>query len=174
MSLSLYQATVPSYVQILEATLPLIDKAEAFCLEKGLEPTDIIQARLAENMLPFTFQITSIAHHSMGAIEGVKSGQFSPNRDLSEDFPGIRDRLGKALAYVKGLTEDEVNNLQGREVRFVFGDINIPFIGEEFLLSFSQPNFYFHVTTAYDILRWKGVKIGKMDYLGAFRTATTT
>jgi uncharacterized protein len=173
MSISLYHATIPSYIQIIDAMLPVIEKAEAFCQENAISPADIVLARLAEDMLPYTFQITSVCHHSMGAIEGIKKGQFSPNRDMSEDFAGIRERLTNTSTMLKSLSENEVNELMGKPLRFVLPGAEIPFVAEDFLLSFSQPNFYFHATTSYDILRWKGLDIGKRDFLGRMRSLST-
>ena len=170
MSLSLYRATIPTYLQILAATSKLIDKAEAYCADNNLAPEELIQARLAEDMLPFSYQITSVCHHSMGAIEGLRAGVFSPNMSMAEDFGGLRDLLDAAQAGLNGLSEDEVNDFVGKPMRFEFGDFKLNFVAEEFLLSFSQPNFQFHATTAYDILRWKGLTIGKMDFIGRIRT----
>ena len=81
----------------------------------------------------------------------------------------MRERLDGAIAYLTALRIAEVDNFVGKPMRFEIGDKKLTFMGEEFLLSFSQPNFYFHATTAYGILRHKGVKVGKLDYLGALR-----
>jgi hypothetical protein len=172
MSLSLYQATIPSNLQIIGAVAGLLDKAERYCADKGLAPETLIQARLAEDMFPFAYQITSVCHHSLGAIDGVRNGTFSP--DTSEppgDFDTLSSRLADAKEALEALSEDQVNELMGKPMRFEFQDIKIDFVAENFLLSFSQPNFYFHATTAYDILRAKGLEIGKSDFMGQLRTA---
>ena len=170
MNISLYQATIPTYLQILTATAALIDKAEAYCADNNLAAEELIQARLAEDMLPFAYQITSVCHHSMGAIEGLRAGVFSPNMSMMDDFDALRGLLVTAQAGLNGLSEDEVNEFVGKPMRFEFGDFKLDFVAEEFLLSFSQPNFQFHATTAYDILRWKGLDIGKRDFIGKMRT----
>ena len=171
MAFSLYAATIPSYVQILNSVSGLIDKAESFCMEKGISPPDIIQARLAQDMLPFAYQVKSVAVHSLGAIEGVRRGVFSPDvTQPPETFAALKARISQTLAALEAIDAAAIDAFIGRDMRFTFGDRNIEFTAENFLLSFSQPNFYFHAATAYDILRWKGVPIGKRDYAGRLRT----
>ena len=167
MTLSLYSAVVPNYVQILGAVRRLLDKAEAHCVETGCDPDDLQKARLAEDMLPFGYQVKSCSAHSIGAIEGVRAGVFSPDMTpWPTSFEGLREAIDHALAAVEALDPDEINGFVGRDMRFTMGEMTMPFTAEDFLLSFSQPNFYFHATTAYDILRWKGVKLGKRDFMG--------
>ncbi len=171
MSFSLYAATVPSYRQILSAAGALLGKAEAFCTERGLAAHDIIHARLADDMQPFAYQVKSMAVHSLGAIEGVRKGVFSPDMTTPPDtFPALRARIDDTLAALEAIKASEVDAFVGRDMRFSFGERHLDFTAENFLLSFSQPNFYFHATTAYDILRWKGLSIGKRDFLGRPRT----
>jgi hypothetical protein len=170
MSFSLHQAILPTYLQILGAVSGLVDKAEAHCAAAGQAPADLIQARLAEDMQPFSYQINAVAHHSMGAIDGVFNGVFSPpSAPLAEDFAGLRSRIGEAIAYVQGVDPAAVDAVLGQPMRFEMGKFRLDFTAENFLLSFSQPNFYFHATTAYDILRWQGLAVGKQDFLGHIR-----
>lgn len=167
MPISLHAATVPSMLQLLNAGRTWLDKAQA----GPLGEREIIEARLAPDMLPFAYQVKSMAHHSQGAFQGVRKGVFSP--DMSEPpqgFAGLRERLEEAVAYLGALTEDEVEAMRDGAMRFAFRDATMPFTVEDFLLSMSQPNFYFHATTAYAILRANGVALGKMDYMGAVRT----
>jgi uncharacterized protein len=167
---SLYAATVPSYQQILGAVSGLLDKAEAFCATKSLAPSEIIQARLAPDMLPFAYQVKSTVVHSVGSIEGVRRGVFSPDMTPPPDsFATLKGRVAEALAALAAIQPAEVDGFIGQDMRFSFRERNIDFTAENFLLSFSQPNFYFHATTAYDILRWKGVTIGKRDFTGRLR-----
>jgi hypothetical protein len=167
MAFSLYAATVPSFRQILEAVSSLLSKAESFCGEKGIAPQDLIQARLAEDMLPFAYQVKSTAVHSLGAIEGVRRGVFSPDMTPPpETFAALKTRIAETIGALQAIDVAEVDGFLGREMRFSFGDRRMDFTAEDFLLSFSQPNFYFHATTAYDILRWKGLPIGKRDFMG--------
>src|SRR5664279_3647844 len=171
MSFSLYSATVPSYQQILSAIGAMLGKAEAFCTEKGIAAHDIIHARLADDMQPFAYQIKSTAVHSLGAIEGVRKGAFSPDMTPPpETFAALRARIADTLAALEAVKASEVDSFVGRDMRFSFGERHLDFTAENFLLSFSQPNFYFHATTTYDILRWKGISIGKRDFIGRPRT----
>lgn len=172
MTISLYDALVPSWCQIIGSTRALVDKAEAYCAEKGCTADEIIAARITDDMLPFNWQVRWVAAHSIGAIEGVRAGRFSPDRtDPPGDYAGLRAVLDDAAARLKEVTAEEMEGFIGRDVHFVVPamDLDIPFTAENFLLSFSQPNFYFHATTAYDIMRGKGVVIGKRDFLGAMR-----
>jgi uncharacterized protein len=170
MALSLYAATVPSYLQILGAVDALLAKAEVFCTEKGMAPQDIIHARLAVDMQPFAYQVKSTAVHSLGAIEGVRKGVFSPDTSPPPDtLAGLRARITETLAALERVQVSEVESFIGRDMRFAFGDRHVDYTAENFLLSFSQPNFYFHATTAYDILRWKGLPLGKRDFMGQTR-----
>ena len=167
MTFSLHAAIIPSQLQILRATSGLIDKAEAFCAERDLSPHTLIQARLAEDMLPFAYQVKSMAVHSIGAIEGVRKGVFGPDMTPAPaDFVALKTRVAETVAALEAIEPAEVDGFVGRDMRFEFGDRRMDFTAEDFLLSFSQPNFYFHATTAYDILRWKGVPIGKRDFAG--------
>lgn len=167
MTFSLHAAIIPSQAQILRAFAALIDKAEAFCTERNLSPDTLIQARLAEDMLPFAYQVKSMAVHSLGAIEGVRKGVFGPDMTPPpSDFAGLKTRVAETLAGLEAIDPAEVDGFLGRDMRFEFGERRMEFVAEEFLLSFSQPNFYFHATTAYDILRWKGLPIGKRDFAG--------
>lgn len=170
MPVSLYAATIPSYRQILGAVAGLLHTAQAFCADKGIEAPELIQARLAPDMLPFAYQVKSTAVHSLGAIEGIRRGVFSPDKTPPpETFAALEARIAGTLSALEALDPAEVESFAGRDMRFEFGDRHIDFTAEEFLLSFSQPNFYFHAATAYDILRWKGVPIGKRDFLGRLR-----
>lgn len=171
MSFSLYAATIPSYRQILSSvSSDLLGKAEAFCAEKGVAPRDIIEARLAEDMLPFSYQVKSTAVHSLGAIEGVRRGVFSPDTTTPPDnFAALKTRIAQTIAALESIDPAEVDGFVGRDMRFAFGERHIDFTADNFLLSFSQPNFYFHAATTYDILRWKGVGVGKRDFLGRTR-----
>ena len=170
MTLSLYEAVIPSNIQVLGAVAGLIDKAEAFAADKGVEPATIIDARLAPDMLPFGYQVKSCAVHSVGGIAGVRGGSFSPDRNAwPTDFAGLRALIGNAIAELEAIDRAEFDALADRDTKFQFGESSMPFGGGDFLLSFSQPNFYFHATVAYAILRVQGVKLGKRDFLGNVR-----
>lgn len=174
MPFSLYAATVPNYRQTLGAMKHLLERGEAFCTEKGSAHSEIIQARLVPNMLPFAYQIKSTAAHSVGAIEGIRKGVYSPDMTPPpEDFAGLKTAIDNALTALEAIDAAEIESFLGRDMRFSFGDRHLNFTAEDFLLSFSQPNFYFHAATAYDILRWKGVSLGKRDFMGRLRLKPT-
>jgi uncharacterized protein len=167
MSFSLYAATIPSYIQILHSLSGLVGKAQAFCTEKTIAPEEIFEARLVQDMHPFAFQIRQAIAHSSGAIEGVRNGVFSPDRTPPpEDFAGCTSLIGQALTALDAIDPAEVDSFVGRDMRFLAGARQMEFTAENFLLSFSQPNFYFHASTAYGILRMRGVPLGKRDFLG--------
>ena len=167
MTFSLYDAVIPSNLQILSAIDALLYKAAAFCADQGTAEADLIDARLSPDMLPFGYQVKSCAAHSIGGIEGVRAGSFSPDRSSwPTDFAGLHALLQTTMANLKALDRDMVDALVDSDTHFAFGETRMPFTGANFLLSFSQPNFYFHATTAYAILRAQGVKIGKRDFLG--------
>ena len=170
MNITLYQATIPSYLQIIGSVIRMIDQAEAHCAENKSSADELIQARLADDMLPFTFQINAVCNHSMGAIEAVRKGVFLPKGEMVEDFDSLRSMLTTTETGLQLLLEDEVNAFVGKPMRFEYRDKREDYVAEEFLLSFSQPSFYFHAVTAYDILRAKGVAVGKRDFLGKLRT----
>jgi uncharacterized protein len=170
MTTGLYEATVERFAQGLSGVAGFLDRGLAHCLEVGIDPQEIAETRLWSDMLPFSFQIVSVAHHSLGAIEGVKAGVFSPPHQEARSYDELQAMVAAAREALQGLGRDEINGLEGREMVFKMGERTIPFLAEGFLLSFSLPNFYFHATTAYDILRSKGVPLGKRDFTGPLRT----
>jgi uncharacterized protein len=170
MPLSLHAAFVPSALQMLGATRHLVDRASVWCGEKGCDPGDLIGARLIDDMFAFDYQVKSVAVHTAGAIEGVRAGVFGPDfADPPDSFEALRARLDEARATLEALSEDEMESFVGRPMRFEFREYRMDFKAEDFLLSFSQPNFYFHAATAYGVLRMKGVPVGKRDFMGAVR-----
>lgn len=170
MPISLHEAFVPSARQTVGAVQALIGKAEGWISEAGLSEADIVGGRLHETMLPFSFQIKSVAQHSLGAIDGVRAGLFDATAgEMPTTFAGMKDLLARTEAGLAAVTADEMEGFIGKDTAFDLRGMKIPFTGENFLLSFSQPNLYFHATTAYDILRAKGMALGKRDFLGQLR-----
>jgi hypothetical protein len=167
MTFSLYDAVIPSNLQILQAVDGLLDKAAAFCVERDRTEQDLIAVRLAPDMLPLGYQVKSCAVHSVGGIEGVRAGSFSPDTSAWPiTFAGLHDIVQQAIASLQAVDRDTFDALADNDTQFAFGETRMPFTGANFLLSFSQPNFYFHATTAYAILRAEGVKLGKRDFIG--------
>ena len=167
MAVSLYELSVPTYLQTLGAVSGFLEKGLAHCAECNAQPGEVVEHRLFEDMLPFSFQIRSVAHHSAGAMEALKSGVFNPPGKAGPlDYAGLQALVSEARGKLEALKPDEVNALEGKDVVFQFGETKIPFTAENFILSFSLPNFHFHATTAYDILRSRGVPLGKSDFFG--------
>jgi uncharacterized protein len=170
MAISLYEMSVPTYLQTLGAVSAFLEKGLAHCRECNVEPGQVVEHRLFEDMAPFAFQIRSVAHHSAGAMDALKSGVFNPPGKAGPlDYAGLQALVTEAKAKLEALKPEDVNALEGKDVAFQFGETKIPFTAENFVLSFSLPNFHFHATTAYDILRSRGVPVGKRDYMGRLR-----
>ena len=173
MSFSLFDATVPTFQQTLGAMVGLLDKAEGFGTQGTTQVSDLLQARLADDMLPFTYQVSATVTHSVGALSAIHKGVFTPDRSPPPStLQGLRDVLSHALESLGSMTAEHINSLVGRDMRLEMGEMVLPFTAEGFLMSFSLPNFFFHATTAYDILRMKGLPLGKPDYLGRPRLKT--
>lgn len=173
MAISLYDISAATYLQTLGAVVGFLDKGKAHCADNGIDLDEIVEARLFDDMLPFRFQLVSVAHHSLGALKGVQSGVFRPPAGVPElDYNGLRDLVAETRAEIEQLAPDTVNALEGRDVVFEIGDRKIPFSAEGFVLSFSLPNLFFHAATAYDILRTRGVPLGKRDFMGQMRVRT--
>jgi uncharacterized protein len=170
MTISFYDVSVANYLQILGAMTGVLNKGLGHCREKGIEPETIVETRLAPDMLPFSFQIHSVVHHSLGAIEGIKSGVFRPPGEKPpHTYAQLQALVAETHATLQKLQPAEVDALQANDVVFEMRGMKMPFTAVGFLLSFSLPNFYFHSTTAYDILRSKGAPLGKRDFMGALR-----
>lgn len=170
MAVSLYDLSVTNYLQTLGAVEGFVAKSLSHFNDNKIDANEVADMRLAPDMLPFRFQIHSAVHHSLGAIRGVQAGVFAPPPPVpSLDFAGLQKQVSEAREELQKLTPEEVNGLAGKDMVFQLRDNKLPFTAEGFLLSFSLPNFYFHATTAYDILRHKGVPLGKRDFLGRLR-----
>jgi hypothetical protein len=170
MATSLYDLSVASFLQTIRGVEGFLERGLAHCVENKIDPEEIVETRLYGDMLPFRFQLQSVCHHSLGAIEGVKAGQFAPPPDIpAHDYRGMQKLVSDSRAGLEKLDPAEVNALEGKDVVFKFRSFEMPFVAQNFLMSFSLPNFYFHSTTAYDILRNKGVPLGKRDFMGQMR-----
>ncbi len=171
MSVSMYRASIPVFIRGLDVLVSLIAKAETHAKEKGLGDTDITSTRLIEDMLPFTGQIqraSDTSKLSAVRLSGVEAPSFD---DTETTFAELRERLTKTLAYLKSVDQSTLEGSETREVTLKQRTGEITFSGSDYLFLFALPNFYFHVVTAYDILRQLGVPVGKLDYLGAMQSA---
>ena len=166
MQLSMYQASAPVFAQGLRALLGVLKKAEAHALARGIEPAALLQARLYPDMLPFTRQIhlcTDFAKGVVARLAGVEPPTFE---DVETTFPELIARVEKTLAAVNGFTAAQVDGSEDREITLMRRGEASVVKGRAYLLEQATPNFYFHLTTAFAILRHNGVEIGKKDYLG--------
>jgi len=168
MSITLYDLSVQSFLQILPASINTLNKGlEHFGEDKM---NDLLDARMIDDMWPLRLQIQSVRHHSIGAIEGIKRGEFNPPVKLAEmDFNDYLQYLKTAKLALEALTEEEVNEYTGKPVHFVMGTVNLPFTAENFVMSFSLPNLNFHAATLYNLLRKEGLELSKPDYMGKLR-----
>jgi hypothetical protein len=173
MSISLYDISVASYLQILGGVSGYMARGRAHCEENGIDLSEIVETRLFPDMLPFRFQVVSVAHHSLGAIKGLEAGVFSPSGGPPDaDYGALEQMVADARTALEQYDRDTIDAMAGKDMAFQMGDRKIPFTAENFVMSFSLPNFYFHATTAYDILRMKGTPIGKRDFTGRLRIKT--
>ncbi len=171
MSVSLHTVVIGTYQQLLPQAARLIGKAEAFCGETGTNAEDLAKASLAPDMWPLSKQFEQIAHHSARAIVAVREGSFTPQPDeFPHDFAAMRSEIAAARAVIDAVGPTELDSLATRDVQFKAGKFDMMFTAADFLMSFSLPSFNFHLTTAYAILRMKGVELGKPDYLGKLRS----
>ena len=174
MTTSLYELSVPTFLQTENAVAGFLDRAATHCLETGADPDDLVGARLFEDMAPFHFQIECVAHHSVWGLEAMKTGVFAPPALVgSVPFADLRAMIAQAEGALRALTPDEVNGWTGKDLEFRIESRKLAFTSETFFLSFSLPHFHFHAVTAYDILRTRGVPLGKRDYEGRLRTRPT-
>lgn len=170
MTVSLDNVFVATCLQALESLGSLVGKAEAHCASQGLEAETVTKASLAPDMWPFAKQVGQACHHSSGAIAGVRAGVFNPDPSPApSDFASLSAQVADAIAVMRAVSPGELDAIATRDMRFEFRDWRMDFTVENFLLSFSLPNFFFHVTTAYAILRSLGLDVGKRDFLGAVR-----
>ena len=164
MATSLFDLTVGSYSQVLESAVNFLQKGKDHCGEQGIDLAKIVETSLYETMANFHFQVVSLNHHSSKTIAALSSGEFLPT-----DYDGLLAMTKASLDTMQVQTPEAINALAGNPITFKLGSNELPFTAENFVLSFSLPNFYFHATTAYDILRQQGVPIGKMDFLGSMK-----
>ena len=168
MPLSLHEAFVPSCQQLLGGMDGLISKAQDHIAANGLSDADLIDAKLAEDMWNLPWHVRACWMHSAYTFDQMKGGEFTPDfTDMPEGWDGMRAMIADAQEKLAALSEDDVEALADKTIGFVMGGKRMmEFAGKDFLLSFNQPNFYFHATTFYDILRHKGLALSKLDFMG--------
>lgn len=169
--ISLYDLSVPTFLQTVNALAGALDRADEHCAKTGHDPDDFVEVRLIDDMAPFHFQIEAAWHHAVWGLEAARTGAFTPPALVGPvPFGDLQGMMEKAKRALEAFEPDEVNGWAGKHLDLPIGPRKLAFTSETLILSFSMPNFYFHVVTAYDILRMRGVPIGKRDYEGQLRT----
>ena len=166
MTLSMYQASVPVFVRGLENLSAILAKGAQHAEAKKIEPAVFVNARLAPDMFPFSRQIQIAADAAKGCVARLAGAEVPSWPDTESTFPELEARVAKTIAFVKGFTAAQVDGSEERSVTLKMRSGELTLRGQDYLFRLSLPNFYFHITTAYDILRHNGVEVGKMDYLG--------
>jgi len=168
MTLSLYDAFVPACARTLTGMSGLIETAEKHCKEHNLAPSELIEARLADGMWNLPWHVRACWVHSAYTLDLLPSGEFTPDfTDVPADFAAMRAMVDDAQTKLAAVNPADVNALSEQTIGFVLGGKRLmEMTGQNFLLAFNQPNFYFHATTFYGILRMKGLPLGKRDFMG--------
>ncbi|MEO8757964.1 MAG: DUF1993 domain-containing protein [Devosia sp.] len=167
MTFSIYQASVPVYVRRLEALSAIIDKAAAFAAVRKIVHSVLLQARLFPDMLPLAVQVQIACGHAMRGAARLSGGEPTVFEGEAISLDDLKVRISKTLEVIRNIDAKKMDGMEDREITFPVGDRKETMKGSDYLLNFSMPNFYFHLTTAYDILRHNGVEIGKDDFMGA-------
>ena len=165
--MSFYDAVVPAYLQMLNSLTGLLTKAEAHCEAKKIQPEVLLGARLYPDMLPLSKQIQLVSDFAAKGCARVTHSEVPSTPDTEKTFRELKQRLANTIAYVKTYKPEQFEGADAKQVTFPAGpDRSITVTGQQFISSFSFPNFYFHAATAHGILRHNGVEIGKRDFLG--------
>ncbi|WP_300756880.1 DUF1993 domain-containing protein [Janthinobacterium sp.] len=168
MSVSMYQATVPVFIRGLRVVSNLLEKAQSHVEEGGIVPEIVLGAQLAPDMLDLTAQVQRASDTSKLSIERL-SGVAAPKFEDNEvSFEQLQERIANTIAYIESVNAGQLAGSAQRVVVLNWSDEGKKFSGDDYLLSFALPNFYFHVSIIHAILRSNGVVIGKLDFLGPY------
>lgn len=171
MSISFYDLSVPTFLQTVRAVGRFLGRAARHCAEIRADPDEFVPLRLFDDMAPFHFQIEAAWHHSVWCLEAARTGRFEPPPLIGPvPFSELQAMMVKAETTLQAFSRDEVDSWAGKPLDLQIGPRRLAFTPETLFLSFSLPNFHFHAVTAYDILRSRGVPLGKRDYEGQLRT----
>jgi hypothetical protein len=169
MSLSMYNASVPVFRQVLGSLAAILEKAESHADLKKIEPDALLKARLFPDMFPLLRQVQVAADFAKGTVARLGGVEVPRYEDVETDFAGLQARIAKTLAFIDSVPREAIDAGDSREITVGSGDKQRKFNGgQTYLLHYSLPHFYFHATTAYAILRHNGVEIGKKDFIGSF------
>ncbi len=166
MSVSLYDVSIPALVRGLRNLSTLLDKAEAHATDKGIDPATLTAARLFEDMLPLSSQVQLASDSAKGCVARLAGVDVPSFPDVEKSFAELRERIARTIAFAESIDVAKFDGADTRTVTLPMRGGSRDFTGLDYVSDFVLPNFYFHVTTAYDILRHNGVPIGKLDYLG--------
>jgi hypothetical protein len=162
----MYQASVPVFVRGLENLSAVLAKGAAHAEAKKIDPAVFVNARLAPDMFALARQIQIASDAAKGCVARLAGAEVPSYPDTESTFPELEARIAKTIAFVKGFTATQIDGSEERSVLLKMRSGDMTFRGQDYLFKLTLPNFYFHITTAYDILRHNGVEVGKMDYLG--------
>ena len=166
MSISMYQVAVPAFLQISNSLSAVLDKAEAHAAERKIDPAVLLQYRLAPDMFPLIRQVKIATDHAKGCCARLAGVDVPKYADDETTLADLRERIARTVEFVRGFRAEQIDGSEERDISITAGSRQLQFTGEQYLLHFALPNFYFHCTTAYDILRHCGVELGKRDFMG--------
>jgi hypothetical protein len=168
MSLTMYQASIPVLIRMLGNLSSILDKATAHAEAKKIDPAVFINARLAPDMYPLNRQIQIATDMAKGCAARLAGIEVPGYEDNESTFPDLQARIAKTVAFLQSVSVEQINSSEERTVTLKLRDKEISFLGQPYLLNFVLPNFYFHITVTYAILRHNGLEIGKTDYIGNY------
>jgi len=166
MTISMYQASAPRFAGMLGNLAGILDKASAYCEAKKIEPQVLLQSRLYPDMFPLVRQVQVACDNAKGAVARLAGVEVPKHEDREQSFADLQARIAKTLDFVNGFRPAQLDGTEDRDIHLKLGPREVDWKGMQYLLGFALPNFYFHVMTAYAILRHNGVEIGKRDYIG--------
>jgi len=166
MNISMYQASAPRFVNMLTNLSAILDKAQAHAEAKKIDPAALTAYRLFPDMLPMTRQVQIACDNAKGAMARLSGVEIPKYEDTEKTFAELKARIARTIAFVQSFKPAQIDGSEDRDVTLKLGGKETTFKGMQYLLGFALPNFYFHVMTAYNILRHNGVEIGKSDYIG--------
>ena len=162
----MYQASAPRFANILRNLSALIDKAEAHCAAKKIDPAALTTYRLYPDMFPFTRQVQIACDTAKGAVARLAGVDIPKHEDTEQTFADLKARIAKTLDFVESVPAAKIEGSEEKDIVLAMRSGERRFKGLQYLLGHAYPNFYFHVTTAYNILRHTGVEVGKADFIG--------
>ncbi|MCC2638806.1 MAG: hypothetical protein K0Q68_2525 [Moraxellaceae bacterium] len=167
MAFTIYDASVPVFQQTLSSLLVLLDKVEEHAAEKGIEAASLLNASLAPDMFNFIRQIQIATDHAKGCAARLAGLEIPKYEDNETTVAELRARIRKTLDFIGSVQAGQCAGAETRELKLVFPWATYEFTGQRYVTYWALPNFFFHAVTAYDILRQRGVPVGKADFLGA-------